>query len=181
MVSWSGTHNFFRWRHLRHFTIWIILAKPWNRKIGVLMAVPVSEKILAFFRHLVSLSITSPCILAYFIWLFGKNVQETEKKLKYFGARMFWINFVPRIPSSRRCVLIKVYFLRSVWHLERIILRKSAISQCIWPLSLVFTFFFSWKKIEGRFLNEWSLSLCSSNWIKEIVKCFDIDIGEKNF
>ena len=181
MVSWSGTHNFFRWRHLRHFTIWIILAKPWNRKIAVLMAVPVSVKILAFFRHLVSLFITSPCILAYFVWLFGKNFQETEKKLKYFGARMFWINFVPRIPSSRRCVLIKVYFLRSVWHLKRIILRKSAISQCIWPLSLVFTFFFSWKKIEGRFLNEWSLSLCSSNWIKEIVKCFDIDIGEKNF
>ena len=181
MVSWSGTHNFFRWRHLRHFTIWIILAKPWNRKIAVLMAVPVSEKILAFFRHLVSLFITSPCTLAYFVWLFGKNFQETEKKLKYFGARMFWINFVARIPSSRRCVLIKVYFLRSVWHLERIILRKSAISQCIWPLSLVFTFFFSWKKIEGRFLNEWSLSLCSSNWIKEIVKCFDIDIGEKNF
>ena len=153
MVSWSGTHNFFRWRHLRHFTIWIILAKPWNRKIAVLMAVPVSEKILAFFRHLVSLSITSPCILAYFIWLFGKNVQETEKKLKYFGARMFWINFVPRIPSSRRCVLIKVYFLSSVWHLERIILRKSAISQCIWPLSLVFTFFFM--KENRRAFSEW--------------------------
>lgn len=181
MVSWSGTHNFFRWRHLRHFTIWIILAKPWNRKIAVLMAVPVSEKILAFFRHLVSLFITSPCILAYFVWLFGKNFQETEKKLKYFGARMFWINFVPRTPSSRRCVLIKVYFLRSVWHLKRIILRKSAISQCIWPLSLVFTFFFSWKKIEGRFLNEWSLSHCFRKRIKEIVKCFDIDIGEKNF
>ena len=118
MVSWSGTHNFFRWRHLRHFTIWIILAKPWNRKIAILIAFPVSEKILAFFCHLVSLFITSPCILAYFLWLFGKNLLETEKKLKYFGARMFWINFVPRISSSRRCVLIKVYFLRSVWRLE---------------------------------------------------------------
>ena len=77
-----------------------------------------------------------------FYMIIRKNFQETEKKLKYFGARMFWINFVPRIPSSRRCFLIKVYFLRSVWHLERIILRKSAISQSIWPLSLVFTFFF---------------------------------------
>ena len=117
MVSWSGSHNFFRWRHLRHFTIWIILAKPWNRKIAVLIAVPVSEKILAFFRHLVSLFITSPLILAYFVWLFGKNFPETEKKLKYFGARMFWINFVPRIPSSRRCVLIKVIFsaLYDIW------------------------------------------------------------------
>lgn len=88
-----------------------------------------------------------------FLWLFGKNFQETEKKLKYFGARMFWINFVPRIPSSRRCVLIKVYFLRSVWHLKRIILRKSAISQFIWPLSLVFTFFFM--KENRRAFSEW--------------------------
>ena len=100
----------------------------------------------------VSLFITSPCTLAYFVWLFGENFQETEKKLKYFGARMFWINFVPRIPSSRRCVLIKVYFLRSVWHLKRIF-RKSAISQCIWPLSLVFTFFFM--KENRRAFSEW--------------------------
>lgn len=157
MVSWSGSHNFFRWRHLRHFTIWIILAKPWNRKIAVLMAVPVSEKILAFFRHLVSLFITSPRIPAYFLWLFGKNFQETEKKLKYFGARMFWINFVPRIPSSRRCVLSPFCMTFEKNYLEKIC--HFSVYLAAFPRVYIF---FSWKKIEGRFLNECCLWHCSS-------------------
>lgn len=33
----------------------------------------------------------------------------------------------------------------------RIFLRKSAISQCIWPLSLVFTFFFFMKENRRAF------------------------------
>lgn len=152
MVSWSGTHNFFRWRHLRHFTIWIILAKPWNRKIAVLMAVPVSEKILAFFRHLVSLFITSPRILAYFLWLFGKNFQETEKKLKYFGARMFWINFVMRIPSSRRCVLSPFCMTFEKNYLEKI----CHFSVYLAAFPRVYVFFM---KENRRAFSEWMESL----------------------